>query len=154
MLGKVKQYFGIEGIKINLEFPEIISKNSTAIEGNIVLSSKNTQTAKSFEVRLIEKYSRGRRKNKLINEEVIGIINLNRTVIVSANTTETIPFKLPFQIVKSRMDIIEKEYFLMRGIIKIAKWSYGVKSEYRLEAEADVVGTALDPSFTKKVLIK
>ena len=112
MLGKVKQYLGIEGIKISLEIPDIILKNSEAIEGNIVLTSKNTQTARAFRIKLIEKYSRGRRKSKLINEYDVGMIQLKKNVVVSANTTEKIPFKLPFKISDSRMDefITKKKY--------------------------------------------
>jgi hypothetical protein len=153
MIGKVKQYLGIEGIKISLEIPEIIDKRKGFVEGNIVLTTKNTQTARAFEIRLIEKYHRGRRKSKLINEYELGRISLKKNVVVSANTTEKIPFKLPFQLGESRMDQMEYNLFL-RGLVKIAKFANAVKSEYRLEAEADVVGTALDPSFKQKVIIK
>lgn len=154
MLGKVKQYLGIEGIKISLEIPDIIDKRAGFIEGNIVLTSKNTQTAKAFEIRLIEKYYRGRRKSKLINEYEVGRINLKKNVIVSANTTEKVPFKLPFDLNESRMDQLERQYFLLKGLIKLAKFGNAVKSEYRIEAEADVVGTALDPNFNKKLILK
>lgn len=154
MLGKVKQYLGIEGIKISLELPEILLKKDGIISGNIVLTSKNTQTARSFSLRLIEKYHRGRRKSKLINEYIIGEILLKKNVVVSAGTTEKIPFKLPYKVSESRMDQIERSYFLMKGLVQLAKWSNAVKSEYRIEAEADVVGTALDPSCTVQVQLK
>lgn len=153
MLGKVKQYLGIEGIKISLEIPDIIDKRQEFIEGNIVLTSKNTQTARSFSIRLIEKYHRGRRKSRLINEYELGSIQLKKNIIVSANTTEKVPFKLPFQVAESRMDQLEHN-FILKGFIKFAKFANAVKSEYRIEAEADVVGTALDPTHTQKVIIK
>lgn len=153
MLGKVKQYLGIEGIKISLEIPDIIDKQKGYIEGNIVLTSKNTQTARSFDIRLIEKYHRGRRKSKLINEYEWGHIHLKKKVVVSANTTEKIPFKLPFEISESRMDQMERNLF-MKGLVKVAKFANAVKSEFRLEAEADVVGTALDPSHTARIILK
>ena len=151
MLGKVKQYLGIEGIKISLELPDIIRKEAGEIEGMIVLTSKNTQTARAFELRLIEKYYRGRRKSKLINEYELGKIRLKKNVVVSANTTEKIPFTLPYTMTQSRMDQIEKQNFLLKGIVKIAKWTNGVRSEYRLEAEADVAGTVLDPSCKVRI---
>lgn len=154
MLGKVKQYFGIEGIKISLEIPDIIDRKSGVIEGNIVLQSKNTQTARAFEIRLIEKYSRGRRKSKLINEYELGKISLKKNIVVSADTTEKIPFKLPFVFGESKMDKIEKQFFVLKGFVQLAKWGNGVKSEFRVEAEADVVGTALDPSFRKVIKLK
>lgn len=153
MLGKVKQYLGIEGIKIQLEIPTIIDRRQGFIEGNIVLTSKNTQTARSFEIRLIEKYYRGRRKSKLINEYELGSIQLKKNVIVSANTTEKVPFKLPFEISESRMDQLEGN-FLLKGLVKVAKFANAVKSDYRIEAEADVIGTALDPSYNQKVVLK
>jgi len=153
MLGKVKQYLGIEGIRISLEIPEIIKKESGAIEGFIVLESKNTQTARSFKLKLIEKYYRGRRKSKLINEYEWGEIFLKKNIVVSANTTEKIAFKLPFQLGHSRMDELERN-ILLKGIIQLAKWGNGVKSEFRIEAEADVIGTALDPSFSQKIIVE
>jgi hypothetical protein len=153
MLGKVKQYLGIEGIKISLEIPEIINKDQGFIEGLIVLTSKNTQTARAFDIRLIEKYYRGRRRSKLINEYELGHIHLKKNVVVAANTTEKIPFKLPFEISESRMDQMERNFF-MKGLVKVAKFANAVKSEFRLEAEADVVGTALDPSHTIRIRLK
>jgi hypothetical protein len=153
MLGKVKQYFGIEGIKIKLEVPELIDKRKGLIEGHILLSSMHTQTARSFRIRLVEKYHRGRRRAKLINEYVLGEIELKKNVVVSANTTERVPFKLPFQQAESRMDQMENN-LLLRGLVRVAKFANAVKSEYRLEAEADVAGTALDPSHTVKVRLR
>ena len=82
------------------------------------------------------------------------MIQLKKNVVVSANTTEKIPFKLPFKISDSRMDEFGNQFFLLRGVIQLAKWSNAVKSEYRIEAEADVVGTALDPNFSKTIIIK
>lgn len=154
MLGKVKQYLGIEGIKLNLEIPEIIDKKATMLEGNIVLTTKNRQTAKSFKIRLVERYSRGRSSSRLINEYVAGDLEFNQLVIVEENETVKVPFKLPYHIAQSRMDLYEDQNFLFRGAIKLLKMANAVKSEFRVEVEAKVSGTALDPSYSTKVTVR
>ena len=153
MLGKVKQYLGIEGIKINLELPGLVKLESGLIEGTIVLSTKNTQTARSIKLTLIEKYYRGRRKSKLINEFTLGYLVINEAVTVEADVPKRIPFKLNYTPQVSRMDLIERK-FIVGSLAKLAKFVNGVKSEYRIEAEADVKGTALDPTCKQRVYLK
>ena len=43
MLGKVKLYFGIEGLKMDLEIPEAFSLQDQSIPGTIRLHSKSAQ---------------------------------------------------------------------------------------------------------------
>jgi len=154
MLGKVKQYLGIEGIKLNLEVPEVIDKKATTLKGNIILTSKNRQTAKSFNIRLVERYSRGRKSSRLINEYVAGDLQFNQMVIVEANEEVKVPFILPYHIAQSRMDLYEDQNFVFRGAIKLLKLANAVQSEFRIEVDAKVSGTALDPSYSAKVTVK
>jgi len=154
MLGRVKQYLGIEGIKLNLEIPEVIDKKESTLNGNIILTTKNRQTAKSFKIRLIERYTRGRRSSKLINEYTAGEIQFSQLVIVEENEVVKVPFSLPYHIGQSRIDLVEDQNFVFRGAIRLLKLANGVKSEFRVEVEAKVSGTALDPSFSTKVIVK
>ncbi len=154
MLGKVKQYLGIEGIKLSLEIPETIDKKATVLNGHIILTTKNRQTAKSFKVRLIERYTRGRGSSRLINEYVAGELQFNQLVIVEENETVKVPFSMPYHIAQSRIDLIEDQNFVFRGAIKLLKMANAVKSEFRVEVEAKVAGTALDPSHSTKVMVR
>lgn len=151
MLKRVKTWLGIEGVKIELLLPEEIKKSSGNIVGSVRLSSMNAQTVTSLHFKLIEKYIRGRRKAKLTDEYVLTEEEIPVLIEVPAADSIVYAFELPFEIIKSRMDELESKNFLLKGLVKTAKALKSVKSEYRLEVQADVVGTALDP-FDKRIL--
>mgnify|MGYP001803525450 CR=1 FL=1 len=109
----------------------------------------HTQTVKRISVKLIERYTRGRRKEKMTDEYELGSIDIIKTIEVPAEIAVEVPFSLPFETVKSDMDVLEGKNLVLGRLVKTAKWIRGVNSEYRVEAEADVKGTALNP-FDKK----
>jgi len=151
MIGKVKKWLGIEGVKVELQIPEAFSSKDEFIEGNLVFTSMNDQTVNGISLKLVEKYSRGRRKNKLVDEYKLGSLEISETFEVIAEEELIVPFELPFNIVRSDMDDLEKKFILFIPFVKTAKMIKGVKSEYRVEAEADVKGTKLDP-FDKVII--
>jgi len=152
MFGKVKKWLGIEGAKLELVVPEEIFESSSSVTGKIRFFSMNEQRVKSIKIVLIEKYSRGRRSNKLTDEYQLGEIILNNSFVIPANEHIEIDFTLPFKIVKSEMDELQRKNILTASLAKTAKWINGVQSIYRVEAEAKVEGVALDP-FDKKTVI-
>lgn len=152
MLGRVKKWLGIEGIKIELIVPESINPNSENIKGSVRFISMNAQTVTSLHFKLTEKYIRGRRKSKLTDEYLLSEQEIPMLIEVPANEPVEYPFELPFKIMRSRMDELESKNFILKGIVRAAKAIKSVKSEYRLEVEADVLGTALNP-FDRKIII-
>ncbi len=60
-------------------------------------------------------------------------------------------FTLPFEMVKSKMDEFGEKNIVAGGLAKAAKYFRNVQSEFYIEAEAKVEGTALNP-FVKKGL--
>ncbi len=149
MFGKVKKWLGIEGVKIELELPEIAFEEIGAVSGQIRFFSKNTQTVSSISVVMIERYTRGRGKEKLVDEYLLGQITLDRKIEVPADDPVAIEFTLPFERIIAPMDEFAKKNFLNKNLAKAARFISNVKSEFRLEAEAKVEGTALNP-FDKK----
>jgi len=152
MFGKVKKWLGIEGAKLELVVPEEVSESTGEIVGKIRFYSMNEQKVKSIKVVLIERYSRGRRKNKLTDEYEIGEIVLDNAFMIPAKEHVELEFSLPFKIVKSEMDELQGKNILAAGLVKTAKWVSGVKSIYRVEAEAKVEGVGLNP-FDKKIIL-
>ncbi len=152
MFGKVKKWLGIEGVKLELILPEEVELSSNIVDGKIVLISMNDQAVTKLNVKLIEQYSRGRRKEKLTDEYTLGEESITQRIEVSAQAPVEIDFSLPFKINKSEMDEMEESNPLLGGAVKAAKWLRGVKSTYRIEVKAEVEGTMLNP-FVKKVLI-
>ncbi len=151
MFGKVKQWLGIEGVKVELILPEQVSASSGVIEGKLRFQTMNTQKVKSIKVVLTEKYSRGRFKNKLTDQYKIAEIEQAEDIMVPADEPIEIDFELPFNLVKSDMDELADKNFVFRKLVNAAKLAKNVKSEYTLEAEAVIEGTALNP-FDKQIV--
>lgn len=151
MLKRVKTWLGIEGVKIELLLPEMVKKSSGIVEGSVRLSSMNAQTVTSLHFKVIEKYYRGRRKSKLTDEYVLTEKEIPVLIDVPADEPIVYAFELPFDTIQSKMDELEGKNFILRGLVKTAKAIKAVKSEYRIEVQADVLGTALDP-FDKRIL--
>ncbi len=154
MLGKLKNILGIEGVKINLLLDDPIMRSEEAIFGDIVLSSLSSQVIQSIELKFIERYHRGRKENKLIDEYELGAMIISDTYHIVKGEEIKIPFTLPYVHVQSEMDKIADTNFISKGIVFVAKSLKGVKSEYRLIAKAKIKGTTLDPIVKKMVILE
>lgn len=150
MLKKVKKWLGIEGVKLELVLPEELDLSSGKLIGKIQFYSMHEQTVSRLKIRLLERYTRGRKKSDKVTDEFqLGDIDISKQIHIPAGEVVEVEFKLPFTLVKSEMDSLEDKNFVLGKLVKTAKWISGVQSEYRVEAEADVIGTPLNP-FDKK----
>jgi len=152
MLGKIKKALGIEGVKLELitansEF----DRESLAVEGILKFTTKSDSKVKSFRIKLLEIYSRGRGKKKLTDEYVMGSFEYTTSFPIKKDEIVEIPFTLDYIRALSEMDKMQESNFLTGSIIKFAKKLKGVKSSFKLIAEADVVGTKLDPFDDQEV---
>ena len=154
MFGKVKKWLGIEGAKIELIVPEEVYRTAGSVTGKIRFFSMNEQKVRSVKVVMIERYSRGRKKNKLTDDYEIGEIILDNSFTIPANEMVEIDFTLPFKIVKSDMDELQNKNIFAGGLVKAAKWFSSVSSSYRIEAEAKVDGVALNPFDKREVVME
>jgi len=152
MLDKVKKWLGIEGVKLELFVPEAIEKSNDTIMGQIRLSSLTQQKVIGIKVKMIERYSRGRKQDKLTDEYVLGSIEFSQDLTIPKEEYLDIDFTLPFQIKKSEIDEIGDTNLIIGGLVKLAKSFEGVKSEYFIQAEANVVGAGLNP-FVRQLII-
>lgn len=154
MFGKVKKILGIEGVKLELIIPPKVESETGIITGFVKLTSlSDNNTIEKVHLKMIEKYTRGRKDNKLINEYLMGETTLREKISISKNDIIEIPFTLDFVFVKSEMDKLQESNFLSKGIINLAKKLRGVKSEFSVKAEATVKGTTLLPFDVKPVLL-
>lgn len=153
MFGKVKRWLGIEGVKIEMILPDEVSGASGVIDGKLRFESMHLQTVTKIKITLTEKYIRGRFKNKLTDQYKLGEIELVEKIEVPAHEVILIDFELPFTIVKSDMDELGDKNFVFKKLVATAKALKNVKSEYYLEAEAEVNGTALSPFDKQQIKI-
>lgn len=153
MLKKVKKWLGIEGVRITVDIPEDVFLREKKLSGYLIFESKQDSVVTELRLRLIEKYSRGRRQHKLIDEYILGAEVMDNLIQLHANEPRQIPFDLYYEPLKSEMDTLEAKNILMKGIIRSAKLIRNVQSKYRLEIEADVEGMAISPLVKKEVKI-
>lgn len=149
MFGRVKRWLGIEGVKLELLFPEEVLASEGIVEGKIRFQSLQPQVVTQVSIALIERFSRGKGKEKLVDEYELGRVVLQKEIAIPAGQIIEVDFRLPFDYLLSEMDEMERKNVFFKGIVKAAKYLRRVKSEFRIEAEARVKGVALNP-FDKK----
>ncbi len=154
MINRVKKWLGIEGVKLELDLPEEIAAGTTTVSGLIRLQSMHDQTVTQIRLVMIERYTRGRGKDQLVDEYELGRTNLEEKIYIQAGELVELTFTLPFTLMRSEMDEWEQRNPLTKGLARAAKYFNKVKSDYRIEAEALVQGTALNPFDRKPVRVK
>ncbi|MCP9235202.1 sporulation protein [Lewinella sp. JB7] len=152
MLGKVKQWLGIEGVKLELLLPPEFHPRQGSLAGTIRLTSKHAQRVSAIKVVMVEKYARGKDDDQLVDEYELGRQVITDLIDVPA---EGIPvevnFRISFTPVNSPVDNFGSKNVFYGGLAWAAKKLRGVQSEYRIEAEAQVQGVGLNP-FDKQIL--
>lgn len=154
MIGKVKNWLGIEGVKLELEIPEMAVREVGVIIGQINFFSLRPQTVKDIKIALVERYSRGRGTEKLTDEYQLGSIVLDKKIEIPANEYVSVKFALPFSIVESDVDQFGSKNLFFDGLARAAKRLYGASSTYRVEAEANVQGVALNPFDKREIRVE
>ena len=153
MLNKVKKWLGIEGVKLDLVLPDEVDRRKGTLNGKIRLSSMQAQRVTGIRVVMVERYARGRKTDKHIDDYEMGTLQINETYEVPAEGQVELKFSLPFSLVESEMDSLQRSNFLTGGLIRVLKYAEGVQSTYRVEAEALVEGVALNPFDKKEVTL-
>lgn len=148
MIGKVKKWLGIEGVRMELLVSELFNPKDKKLSGALRFYSKTPQRVTGIKVSLIERYGRGRGTDRLIDEYILGHLEVETDLRILPDQLLDLPFTLEFSVQESRVDQLERS-LLWKGVARLAKFANQVKSEYRLEAEARVEGTALHPLTSK-----
>ena len=148
MIKKVKDWLGIEGVKVQLEVPETFTLKDHAISGNYTITSQSEQLIEGVRLIMKERYTRGRRKSKLIDEYVLGEQLIEVNEVIQKKETLLHAFTLNFVPVKSPVDRFGDKNFIYRGLTGMAKLIKNAKSKYSLTVEVIVKGNKLRPYDT------
>ena len=151
MIRRVKDWLGIESVKVEMDLPETLEFGRDKLKGNLILHSLSDQKVEFIEVNFIEKYERGRKDDKRINDYLIGQWTYDEPIHLSAGEKKTIPFKLELEWLESDMDKWQKKNALTKRLVRLAKWSRRVRSNYRLEVELKVKGAKLHPFYKAEI---
>ncbi len=149
MLNKVKNWFGIEGVKMDILLPEEIKSTDGLFSGFLVFNSLTEQEVLSVKIKMIERYGRGRGSERLVDEYILGELFIDKAMLVSPNIETELSFAFSFQYVRSPIDEFGNKNILFKGLAGLAKKVNKVQAEFRIEAEAKVKGTALNPFVQK-----
>lgn len=148
---KVTDFFGINGVKIELDVPPEISKKATTAEGSITLSAKSQQIVTSIRILLIEKRTSGKGRNKKEQRFELGKILLNEHITLTPDDNKTIPFTLDFVLLKTKNEALKAQGGIFEVIGTINEALKKEDIEYSIVARADVSGAALTSSDKKYV---
>lgn len=151
MIKKLKDWLGIEGVKVQIDMDDKLEISEGKLSGIINIASKSEQYLQHFDIVLKEKYTRGRRKSKLIDEYIMGQKRMLINEKILGEELKSIEFSLSFQHNQSQMDKFASKNLLFSGLGSIAKFIKGAKSEFYLTIEANVKGNALKPYHTKQL---
>jgi hypothetical protein len=149
MLTKVKNWFGIEGVKMDILLPDDIRSVDGLFSGILIFNALTTQEVLNVKVKMVERYGRGRGSERLVNEYVLGELFIDKSIIIEANIETKLSFAFSFKYVTAPIDDFAKKNILFKGMANMAKKMSKVNSEFRIEAEAKVKGTALNPFVQK-----
>ena len=151
---KVKDFLGIDGVKLALRIPESAEMSDDFIEGEVIITSKGEKHVSSIEIKLIEKYQRGRKEEQLINEYELSKIVLLTNLSMDKDQVETISFSIPMEKLLSDMDRYSQKNVITKGLVSIAKKLKKVKSTYKIVATAHLADSATTPTISAAIKIK
>ena len=151
MFGKVKKWLGIEGVKVSIDVADVFNEKDGVIKGKLLFHSLQEAEVEQVNVRLIEKYTRGRRKQKLVDEYTLGVITLSEKFIIKPEESMEMEFELPYNLLKSDVEKFGDKNFITKNIAAIAKFIRNAHSQFRLETEVKVRGVRMHP-FDKRII--
>lgn len=151
MIRKVKTWLGIEGVKINLDFPTNASQGQDEIKMVLSLSSLSKQKIKNIHLVFKEVYERGRGDHKRISELVLDEWEQDRTLEIDDNEIHFIPIRINPNWEKSPIDKWQENGPAQKIIGGLAKRFHGVKSKFYIEVNLKVARTKLNPYYITRV---
>lgn len=151
MFDKVKNWLGIEGVKIRFLLLKTYPKDVKTINGELEILSQSSQVIEGLRFKFIETYNIGKGKQRKNEEFILGTLDMETVFTVNTQEKKRIFFKIPFKHQRSNMDKLADKGPLRRGFVFLAKTFSKVESTYRVEAEAKIKGSNWT-AFTQSTL--
>lgn len=148
---KVKQFLGAGTVKVELAVPPQIPKAAGELSGRVALNAASDQHVLELTVKLTETWSTGRGEQKTERDFELGKLTLAKAFDMKQGESRSFDFVLPFDLVKSDTDEFKEKGGALGMLGTAAAFANAEKSIYKVAAEADVKGAALDPSDVKQV---
>ena len=150
IFNNLKNKLGIGGVKVELQIPGQLTKDSGVLNGKILLTSKSEQQVMSYKIKMIEEYTTGRGDQKKTKTFELGNASKPLDIVVMPGETKEVEFELPFNVLKSDNDRLKEMGGALGALGKLASFAGNEKSEFFVVADIDVKAAALDPSDKKE----
>jgi hypothetical protein len=150
-LDKIKNALGIGGVKVKLQIPTEVTKESGIINGKITFTSKSDKKVKDYLIELKEAYKTGRGDDQTTKVYELGKIEIKQGFEIKAGETKEIDFSLPFHILQSKNDQMKEQGGVMGALGKAGSFLDAEKSTYTVETSVSVEGTFLGPTDVKNI---
>lgn len=147
---KVKQFFGIGGVKLQLQVQPSYSKKEGLIQGKITITTKSPQTLQEIKLKLEEVWHTGRGDQKTSKTFQLGSSSIPGFTI-QPGESKTIDFTLPFEILKSEADRLKEKGGFVGSLGKLEAFANAESSSYTIIASAETQGTAFSPNDLKSI---
>ena len=147
MLTRIKNMFGIDGVKINIDADSDIDLTNSELKFDIAFSSKTDLVVDWVTVKVIEKYKRGWGDSKLIDEYILHESTEELDLLISAEEKLVAPIKVKLDYQQSEVERMGNKR-LLRPFVKAAMVIKRVSSNVRIEVSAKVKGVKMNPLAT------
>jgi len=151
ILDKAKQFLGIGGAKVVLTCPDTLSRSGSVLNGTMTITSKSDQHITELEVKLEEIWRIGKGEDEEVKEFELGIWKNNEAFDIKEGETKTFDFELEYSLLKSSNDELQESGKVGKALGGLGKMMDGEKSNFWINATADVKGAAFDPNDTKEL---
>lgn len=148
---KLKQGLGISTAKAELQIPATIAKDSTSVNGKVVIIAQSDQKVKGIKLLFVERYTSGRGDNQETKEIELGKLVLNNSFDIKKDERREVDFDLPFQLKLSSNQSLAEEKGALGALGKVAMFAQGEKSEYEVKVSVDLEGVAFDPNDIQSI---
>lgn len=150
ILKKIKQFFGIGGVKASLSVDDKISKESGSFSGKVQLTAKSEQLVKKVTVELEEDWKTGRGENETTKQFTLGEVTIGEMVKIGAGEVKEFDFSCNFDMIKSKNDRMADTSKTLAGV---GKFLDGEKSTYTVIVSCDIEGALIGGTDSKEVKI-
>lgn len=151
IFAKIKEFFGAGTVKVTLDVPASVETSSGQLDGKLTLLAASDQHLLTVTVMLEEEWESGRGDSKTTKTFELGKLLLAQGFDMKSGDSKEFAFSLPFELVQSNADRLKARGGALGALGSISAMASGEKSTYRVKAEADVKGAALDPSDRKVI---
>lgn len=146
----IKQFFGVGGVDVALDCQPQVAKGSGVLQGAVTLTAKSDQQVLTVDVKLVEEWTTGRGDEKETKEFELGKVQMPGMELKKGEQ-RVVQFQLPFSLIKSNADQLKEHGGALGALGSMAAFANNEKSLFTVVAEADVKGTALDPSAKRQI---